>query len=97
MDRPSGPKEGRAYAVASAAQQGWIKLVAGPHTNEVVDELAQFPNGRHDDCVDALSGAHRALGRRHPIYCRISVARGSIPTPSASGRIWSFEEPLPCW
>jgi predicted phage terminase large subunit-like protein len=95
MDRPTGPKEGRAYPVASAAEQDWIKLVDGPHTNEFLDELAQFPNGRHDDCVDALSGALRALGRRHPIYCSIGVARGSIPRPSyASGPIWSFGDPF---
>lgn len=93
MDRPTGPKEGRAYPVASAAEQGWINLVKGPHTTEFLDELAQFPNGRHDDCVDALSGALRALGRRHPIYCTISVARGSIPTSGhASGRIWSWDD-----
>jgi predicted phage terminase large subunit-like protein len=94
MDRPSGPKEGRAYAVASAAEQGWIKLVAGPHSAEFLDELAQFPAGRHDDCVDALSGAHRALGSRHPIHCTISVPRGSIydyGRPN-SGRIWSWED-----
>lgn len=78
MDRPTGPKEARAYAVASAAAQGWIKLVAGPHTDEFLDELAQFPNGRHDDCVDALAGAHRALGRRTRPHYRSGVPRGSI-------------------
>jgi predicted phage terminase large subunit-like protein len=92
MDRPTGPKEGRAYPVASAAQQGWIKLLDGPHTKPFLDELAQFPNGRHDDCVDALSGALRALGRRHPIYCTISVAKGYIPLAGRpSGRIWSWD------
>jgi predicted phage terminase large subunit-like protein len=94
MDRPTGPKEGRAYAVASAAEQGWVKLVAGPHTTEFLDELAQFPAGRHDDCVDALSGAHRALGNRQPVQWSISVPQGSIDDygPLNSGRIWSWDD-----
>lgn len=78
MDIPTGPKEGRAYQVASAAEQGWIKLVTGPHSQDFLDELAQFPAGAHDDIVDALSGAHRALGNRHPIKWTIGVPRGSI-------------------
>jgi predicted phage terminase large subunit-like protein len=91
MDRPTGSKETRAYAVASAAEQGWIKLVAGPHTAEFLDELAQFP-GRHDDCVDALAGAHRALGRRNRIQWGSGVPTGSIydyPSDDGLGRIWS--------
>jgi predicted phage terminase large subunit-like protein len=96
MDRPTGSKEARAYAVASAAAQGWINLVAGPHTAEFLDELAQFPNGRHDDCVDALAGAHRALGRRHQIQWGSGVPTGSIydyGSDDGLERIWSH----PSW
>jgi phage terminase large subunit-like protein len=95
MDPPRGPKEGRAYQVASAAEQGWIKLVAGPNTAEFLDELARFPGGRHDDCVDALSGAHRALGRRHQTYYPVGVPRGSIYDyghDDGLGRIYSHPE-----
>jgi predicted phage terminase large subunit-like protein len=97
MDTPSGPKEGRAYQVAAAAEQGWIKLVSGPHTQEFLDEVAQFPAGRHDDFVDALSGAHRALGNRRPISWTVAVPRGSIYDygyDQSSGRIWSWDEPF---
>jgi predicted phage terminase large subunit-like protein len=88
MDPVSTPKEGRAYAVAAAAQQGWIKLVAGPHTDLFLDELAQFPNGRHDDCVDALSGALRALGPRHRIAYGSGVPRGEIDNDDGLERLY---------
>ena len=96
MDRVTGSKERRAYAVSAAAAQGWISLVAGPHTAEFLDELAQFPNGRHDDCVDALSGAHRALGRRNQVQWGSGVATGSIGDYGGDDgldRIWSH----PSW
>jgi hypothetical protein len=51
--------------------------VRGRNTNEFLDELTAFPNAPHDDCVDALSGAHQALshgGHR----MRSSVPRGNI-------------------
>ncbi len=94
MDRTTGPKAGRAHQVASAAENGWVKLVAGPHTSDFLDELAQFPAGRHDDCVDALSGAHRAIGPRRPTYYGSGVPRGTIDdylTPER-GRIWSWDD-----
>ena len=37
FDRPTGSKEARAYGVASAAEQGLIDIVAGPHTTEFLD------------------------------------------------------------
>lgn len=92
MDRHTGSKVRRAYAVTSAAEQGWVKLVTGPHTAEFLDELAQFPNGRHDDCVDALSGAHRVLGQRNRIQWGSGVPTGSIDDYDSGdglGRVWS--------
>jgi predicted phage terminase large subunit-like protein len=95
MERPAGSKEMRAVPVAAAAEQGQVKLVSGPHTAEFLDELAQFPSGRHDDCVDALSGAHQALGPRRRIQWPSGVARGSIYDYGGSdlSRIWSH----PSW
>jgi predicted phage terminase large subunit-like protein len=93
MDRATGSKETRAYSVAADAEEGKVRLVAGPHCDEFLDELAQFPNGRHDDCVDALSGAHRALGPSRRVHFGSGVPRGSIDEygEEGFGRIWSFE------
>ena len=34
-----------------------MRLVRGPWTQAYLDELATFPNGRHDDQVDASATA----------------------------------------
>lgn len=80
--RPHGSKEARAQVVAAAAENGLVKLVPGPNTAEFLDEVAAFPNSRHDDCVDALTGAHHALGRR-----RAPGRRGSFVP---KGSIWDY-------
>ena len=52
-----------------------------PHLNAFLDELTAFPHGRHDDCIDALSGAHRELSRTHGTATGTThVPRGRIPT-----------------
>jgi predicted phage terminase large subunit-like protein len=71
-DRPTGAKEIRAQPVAAAAQNGLLKIVRGPHLHDLLDELAAFPNGPHDDCVDALAGAHTALARPRTVITSIS-------------------------
>jgi predicted phage terminase large subunit-like protein len=63
-DRPSGAKDVRAQPVAAAAQNGVLKLLPLRNRNDLLDELAAFPNGAHDDCVDALAGAYNALNGR---------------------------------
>jgi predicted phage terminase large subunit-like protein len=84
--RPSGSKETRAQIVAAAAENGYLKLVPGPNTADFLDEIAAFPHAAHDDCVDALSGAHHALGhRRKPGPC-IFVPKGSIWDYGDNGR-----------
>jgi Resolvase, N terminal domain len=45
-------------------EHGFVKLVAGDWNQTFVDELCAFPNGAHDDQVDAASSAFRALMRR---------------------------------
>jgi predicted phage terminase large subunit-like protein len=57
-DRPTGRKDVRAHPVAAAAENGLVRLVRGPHTAAFLDELTAFPHGKHDDCIDALAGAH---------------------------------------
>jgi predicted phage terminase large subunit-like protein len=75
---PSGSKETRAQVVAAAAENGLIKLVSGPNTRDFLDEIAAFPNAAHDDCVDALAGAHAALTVDEPALVSLHVPRGPI-------------------
>jgi predicted phage terminase large subunit-like protein len=76
--QPTGSKEVRAQVVAAAAENGLIRLVPGPNTREFLDEIAAFPNGAHDDCVDALAAAHSVLTQSKPIPMRTSIPRGRI-------------------
>lgn len=59
--KSTGPKEERAAPVSSAAEAGNIKMVAGAWINEFLDEFEAFPQGMHDDQVDAVSGAFEQL------------------------------------
>jgi predicted phage terminase large subunit-like protein len=78
--RATGPKDVRAQPAAAAAENGLLKIVRSRTTNELLDELCAFPHGAHDDCVDALAGAHQALSPRGNIPMRTYVPRGRIPT-----------------
>jgi hypothetical protein len=40
-----------------------------------------FPHGAHDDCLDALSGAHNQLTRRGTGQLTLQVSRGRLPSP----------------
>lgn len=73
--RPTGPKETRAEIVAAAAEQGRVSIVRGSWNLGLLDELEEFPNGNHDDQVDALSGAWDLLQR----------STGGLTTSSAVG------------
>jgi len=59
--KTTGPKEERATPVSSAAEAGNVKLVRGNWINEFLDEFEAFPQGMHDDQVDAVSGAFSQL------------------------------------
>lgn len=60
----TGDKATRASPFASQGEHGFVRLVAGDWNGPFVDELCAFPNGAHDDQVDAASAAFRALTRR---------------------------------
>ena len=91
-------KQTRARPVAACAANGYLQIIPGPHLRDFLDELALFPNSNHDDCVDALSGAHTVLATGSTGQARISVPRGRIPTstrlsvPTASNRQLSDRE-----
>lgn len=57
----SGSKEVRADPFSSQVNAGNVKIVRGRWNAAFVEELRQFPQGKHDDQVDAASGAFNAL------------------------------------
>jgi predicted phage terminase large subunit-like protein len=63
-EREEGDKANRADPFAAQCEHGFVKMVEGDWNNSFVDELCAFPNGVHDDQVDAASAALRALVRR---------------------------------
>jgi len=63
-DRVTGNKVIRAGPVSAAAQAGNVKLMRAAWVQAFLDELLLFPNGAHDDQVDALSGAFSTLNEK---------------------------------
>jgi predicted phage terminase large subunit-like protein len=87
-ERVSGDKGTRARPVAAAAENGLVKLVRGRHAHAFLDELTAFPHGKHDDCVDALSGAHEAV-TRYGGHTTMSIPHGpSVPHPLDCAATW---------
>jgi predicted phage terminase large subunit-like protein len=74
----SGSKETRANPVAVRAEAGELLLVPGEWNTEFIDELCAFPQGAHDDQVDALSGAFAELAAAPdpvPVVMPVSILR----------------------
>ena len=71
-EREVGDKAYRADPFAAQCQHGFVKLLEGWWNGAFVDELCAFPNGAHDDQVDAVCSAFRILLRR-PQYGYIAV------------------------
>ncbi len=60
-DPVRGDKVSRAEPLAAQWQAGNVVVVKADWTRQYLDECAAFPFGRHDDQVDASSGAFRFL------------------------------------
>jgi predicted phage terminase large subunit-like protein len=56
--KPTGAKEVRAEPIAAQWGAGNVYLMAGEWNAPFLDEVCVFPAGKHDDQVDALSGAY---------------------------------------
>ena len=55
---PRGSKESRVNSISFAIESGNVYLPSNKRfTNEFIEECAEFPNGKHDDMVDAMSMA----------------------------------------
>lgn len=64
----------RADPVSAMAEAGSIEVVKAPWNDVFYHEAEQFPNGAHDDQIDAVSGAHGEL---------MTAGRSGV-TPSAN-------------
>ncbi len=62
--RPTGDKIVRAEPFAARAEHGEVKLVRASWNQAFLDEIALFPDSRHDDQVDATAGAMNVLAAR---------------------------------
>jgi predicted phage terminase large subunit-like protein len=86
--RPTGSKELRADPLAAKADAGYLHLVEGAWNAAFLDEIVIFPDGRHDDQVDAVAYACDYLAQRAdddvPIGSPIFNPR---PSP------WNFDHP----
>jgi predicted phage terminase large subunit-like protein len=51
----------RAEPIAARAEQGAVRIVGGPWVTDFLDEAEDFPEGDHDDQVDAVSGGSAAV------------------------------------
>lgn len=56
-ERVTGDKETRAEPFAAQCEAGNVFILRSAWNNRLIDELCMFPNGAHDDIVDACSGA----------------------------------------
>lgn len=60
-ERVTGDKLTRAQPFAAQCEARNVKVVKGGWNAAFLDELTMFPNGRHDDQVDAAAGAFNML------------------------------------
>lgn len=60
-EHPTGSKEVRAQGLEAQAEAGNVRLVRGDWNEEFLEEIANFPRGKHDDQVDAAVGAFNKL------------------------------------
>jgi phage terminase large subunit-like protein len=62
-NNPKGDKRVRAIAVQGIIESGHVHIRRAPFADVVIGEAAAFPNGAHDDTVDAWSQALAILSR----------------------------------
>jgi predicted phage terminase large subunit-like protein len=78
-DKPEGNKEMRASIWGSRLEDGIIFCVRGEWNQEFFDEMDYFPNGEHDDMVDAVSGGWKILGESTGAWSSRDIAAVARP------------------
>lgn len=61
VESVTGTKELRATPASAQVEAGNVKLIAGSWNDAFLDEICAFPNGTHDDQVDAFADALNEL------------------------------------
>jgi predicted phage terminase large subunit-like protein len=72
--RSTGNKAERAAPLSSMAEAGHVLLLRAPWNGPFLDELCTFPQGAHDDQVDAASLAFAQLARKRRFWLGIQGA-----------------------
>lgn len=92
--KPGRDKFVRAQSFSSWLQHGLVKVVRGEWTNKFFNELKAFPNGEHDDMVDAASSAFNRLATVDTWSLQGSIVAGG-PTqikPMTAAEVEAMEE-----
>lgn len=89
-ERPTGPKTVRAQTFLAQAEAGNVRLLRGPWNKGFIEEFKLFPDGPHDDQVDATCAGFNFLrGKRFmpPTWgSRVRGSQGVRGTSSAPGK-----------
>ena len=75
-------KTTRAMLWQGQAEAGNVALVNGPWVQAFLDEAESFPEGAHDDVVDALSGAYKMLAAGPAQRVDYDELQGGLVAPS---------------
>lgn len=79
---PVKDKEQRAQSIAARVAMGKVWIPKGPLWDKMVDEMLAFPNGTHDDAVDALAhlgmGLQSMFGRGAPAPLKNKATHGTF-------------------
>ncbi len=87
---PQGSKTERAKPVATAAELTNVDLVEAAWNEDLLEELELFPDGQHDDQVDALSGAFEHLRQQLQL---LSAGAETV----LQSNTWDERSPAPAW
>lgn len=63
LDEPKGDKVARAHSVTHLFSEGMVYAPDRAYADKVIDNMAIFPRGAHDDLTDSAVGALRYLRR----------------------------------
>ncbi len=72
-ERETGSKGTRAEPLAAQWQGGNVDLFSAPWNEEFLEQMEQFPEGRHDDMVDAAAGAFHQLEHHNTVLPKGSL------------------------
>lgn len=86
---PDGDKVQRAQPFAARVSAGMVYVLRRAWTRDYIDELCSFDRGKHDDQVDASSGAYKLLGQLQPVTVTV---RGWIKDDVPAGYAWVRRE-----